>query len=925
MGESGWNCYVKLRPTSTLTFLFTDIEGSTEKLTRLGDAYAAILADHHRIIREALARHEGREVDTAGDGFFAVFDSPRSGVAAVIEMQQDLARQEWPAGERVRVRMGLHTGEAAVMPTGIVGLDVHKAARIAAVAHGGQVVLSEACAAIVRDRLPDGVSMRTLGSHRLKDLSRPEEIFQLEAEGLEREFPPLRSLDDPLLKHNLPVQLTTFIGREPEIEELSGLVRAERLVTVTGPGGCGKTRLALQVASALLDGSGAGVWFVDLAPISDQDLVAATVSAVLRIKEGDLHEALRARDLLLILDNCEHVIDGCAKLADGLLRACPGVHILATSREPLGIDGEHVYPVPPLSLVTATGAAPRAAYASDAVQLFADRARAHSRTFVLDDSSLPVVVDICRHLDGIPLALELVAARLRSLSLTEVDRRLEDRFHLVTGGSRTALPRHQTLRATMDWSYDSLNQRDRAVFDRLSVFAGGFDLAAAEVVCACDDADPYDVADAVTSLVDKSLVLADTTAEPPRYHLNETSRQYASERLSANGDALASVRRAHAEFFLELAESTAPRLLGPEQDVVLDLLEAERDNLRLAASQLLATPLATRELLRLAVALRAFWIRSGTVLEGLGVIEEALGRPGASEDPVLEAQASSTAASLCLSRREYERAIPFVDRGLELGRKHCDDAFVCHLLTSLEMIQYKLGDEEGALRTADESVDVALRSGQEGAIAQAFTIRAWTRAYLSDVVGAREDFAVAVDQAERDGDRHGLGRVLIGFGSLEADTGDLDSAQRLWERALELTDPSAKHSVRLALTRIALLHGDIGRGAALTAEVMGGIRDDPEFYGCYALILAALLLSATGRHEVAAELHGAGDAMAARAMREIWDDDDVRRLQGEDLSRLRIALGDDAFERAYHATRGWDEARRIAMEHLSSVAAPGEV
>ncbi|HEV3212224.1 MAG TPA: adenylate/guanylate cyclase domain-containing protein [Acidimicrobiales bacterium] len=911
----------RLSPTGTLTFLFTDIEGSTEKLTRLGDAYASILEDHHRIIRGALERNGGREVDTAGDGFFAVFDSPRSGIASAIEMQRGLGSHPWPADERVRVRMGLHTGDAAVVPTGLVGLDVHKAARIAAVSHGGQVVVSEACAALVRDLLPDGVSLRDLGSHRLKDLSRPEEIFQLEAEGLGLDFPPLRSLDDPLLKHNLPVQLTTFIGRESEIEELSGLVGAQRLVTLTGPGGAGKTRLALQVASSLLDGSGAGVWFVDLAPLSDPDLVAATVAAVLHLDEGSLREALGTRSLLVVLDNCEHVVDACAKFADGLLRACPNVHVLATSREPLGIDGEHVHPVASMALVTAEDAPLAAVYASDAVQLFADRARAHSRTFALDDATVPVVASICRRLDGIPLALELVAARLRSLSLSECESRLEDRFRLVAGGSRTALPRHQTLRATMDWSYESLHQRDRAVFDRLSVFAGGFDLAAAEGVCACAIVDAYEVDDAVSSLVDKSLVEADTTSGHARYRLNETSRMYASERLGVDADVREATHAAHSSLFLDLAEENRPRLLGSEQDAAIELLEKERDNLRSVSTRLLATPGAIRELLRLAVALRTFWVRTGTAHEGLGIVEEALTRPGSSDDPLLQANALETAGRLQLAVQAFDLARPYVEGALALGRVHCDDAFVSDLLVSLEMIQYEQGDHEGALRTADESIDAALRSGAHGVMSSAFKIRGSTRAYLSDFEGAREDFVEAVNHAEQDGDRHGLGRVLVGFASLEDEVGNLGAAKQLWERALELADPSAKNTARLALALIALRDEEVGRAAMLTLAALRAVRANPEFYGPFALILAALTLSATGRHEVAAALHGVGDAMEASALHHVWEADDARRLQAEDLERLRLALGGAGFDGAYRAGLGWDRARRLAIEHLTPIAA----
>jgi class 3 adenylate cyclase len=418
----------QLMSAGTLTFVFTDIEGSTALLRRVGEGvYAQLLADHHALVRSVLAAHGGQELNTMGDGFFAAFASPRACVAAVVQMQQALQGHAWAAGERLRVRMGVHTGEASDTAVGPVGLDVHRAARLAAVGHGGQVLVSETAAALVRDALPPGAALIDLGTHQLKDLGRPEQIFQLSAPGLAAGFPPLRSLGNPALRNNLPAQLASFIGRDRELSHVRGLVGSCRLVTLTGAGGAGKTRLGLQVAAGLLDESGDGVWLVELASVSGPDAVAAAIAGALRIpaQQGRsaldvLAAALGPQDMLIVLDNCEHLIGACAKTVDAILRRCPKVHLLVTSREPLGIGGETIYRVPSLSLPGPGDSDAAAAASCDAVALFAARAREQGAPLPIDEQTAPLAVSVCRRLDGMPLAIELAAARLRSMSLAEL-------------------------------------------------------------------------------------------------------------------------------------------------------------------------------------------------------------------------------------------------------------------------------------------------------------------------------------------------------------------------------------------------------------------------------------------------------------------------------------------------------------------------
>jgi predicted ATPase len=546
-------------------------------VTRLREAYTDVLADHHRIIPASLASHDGKEIDTAGDGFFAVFTSASGCVCAVLEMQRALSSNKWPAGEETKVRMGVHTGEASEAAEGLVGLDVHRAARIAAVGHGGQVLLSATTAAILRDSLPEGTRLVDLGPHRLKDLGHPEQIFQLEADGLASKFPPLRSLANPELPNNLPGLLSAFIGRESELALVRDLVASSRLVTLTGAGGSGKTRLALQVAAELLDGTGQGVWFVELAPVKDPDDVPASVAASLDIRGQpeqslleSLIDALSDQNVLIVLDNCEQVIDACAKFADQIGRSCPGVRLLATSREPLGIDGERVYRVPPLSLPPDGAGNMKDLKGSDAVQLFVERATERDSAFALDDSNATLVASICRRLDGIPLALELAAGRLGTMSLEHVSQRLDHRFRLLTGGSRNALPRQQTLHAMIDWSYDLLHGPEQSVLSRLSVFVGGFELEGAEAICAAAGLEAFDVDDLVGSLVNKSLVIAERSSGGFRYRTLEAIRQYGLERLAEVGAAETTrACDAHAEFYLALAEAAGPELTGPRQGACL--------------------------------------------------------------------------------------------------------------------------------------------------------------------------------------------------------------------------------------------------------------------------------------------------------------------------------------------------------------------
>lgn len=559
-------------PPGTLTMFLTDVEGSTRLWEEHPDAMPQAIQRHHELAHEAIERHGGyRPPDQGeGDSVFAVFPVAPSAMACALDFQRTLAAEPWPDQMALRVRMALHTGALELRDgRNYAGLALNRCARLRAIAHGGQVLLSEATRSLTALDLPEGASLQDLGVHRLQDLSLAERVFQLCHPDLPAAFPPLRALD--ARPHSLPLQLTRLVGRKRELSEVRSALRSARLVTLTGTGGSGKTRLALQVATDLIEEYSDGTWFVEFAGTTDPMLVPRVVSSTLGIREQQgrlildtLVHHLTTKATLLVFDNCEHLLDACAELADRLVRTCAGLTLLVTSREPLGITGEVVRRVPPLSVPEATLVPSAEAVASfEAVQLFVDRAVAAEPRFALTDANAAAVIAICRRLEGIPLALELAAARLQALPVEQLRDRLEDRFRLLTGGSRTALPRQRTLRATVDWSHDLLTEPEQLLLRRLAVFTGGFSLDAAEQVCSDRQVAPADVLDLPTRLVDRSLTLFETGPASGRYRLLETIREYALEKLRAAGEE-PELRRRHLTYCIGFAEPAEPALRGPD-------------------------------------------------------------------------------------------------------------------------------------------------------------------------------------------------------------------------------------------------------------------------------------------------------------------------------------------------------------------------
>jgi predicted ATPase len=806
-------------PAGTVTFLFTDVEGSTRLLHELGsEGYADALAEHRRLIREATAAHGGVEVDTQGDAFFVAFPTAPGALAAAAAAREALA------GGPIRARMGLHSGTPLLTEEGYVGQDVHRAARIAAAGHGGQILVSAATAALISDE-----PLRDLGPHRLKDLSAPERIFQLGAD----DFPPLNSLHQT----NLPIPATPFLGRETELPEVLQLLTRDevRLLTLTGPGGTGKTRLAAQAAGLLADRYADGVWWVPLAPLRDPQLVLATASQTLGAKNG-VADRIGNKSMLVLFDNFEQVVDAAPDVAQ-LLTSCPNLDVLVTSREPLHVRGEHEYPVPPLAH-------------EEGVDFFLARAGAIRPDFEPDEN----VPAICRRLDDLPLALELAAARVKALTAEQILGRLEERLPLLTGGARDLPERQRTLRTTIEWSYELLDEPERQLFGRLGIFRGGSTLEAAEAVAEAD-------VDTLQSLVDKSLLRH--TRE--RYWMLETIREFATERVDDE------TRRRHAEYFTALAEEAFPHLLADPGDW-LDRLEREHNNLR-AALDWLQQAGETQLSLRLAGALQRFWFQKGHLAEGLRRLETAL---AADESPTA-ARATALDGAAMLAVYEVDAV---------KGASRAEEALALH---------EALGDEWGS--------------------AVALQLLGQARAEQREFGRARAIFEECVQRFRSVGDEHYTLLAQYALSWIYTETGELERAKELVEETLgEARAAGNKRMTALSLRGLSLharLEGRFEEALGMLHEAYALYKTvgDRSFVGDL-LARRAHVLAAAGKPIEGARVLSKSDAVTremALRRRESY-----QRRYEETVAAIRSELDDDAFARA------WEDGQALTEEEAAA-------
>jgi predicted ATPase/class 3 adenylate cyclase len=915
--------------SGAITMLFTDIEGSTGLWEKEGERMAAALARHDALALAAVEGNRGLIWKSTGDGIYAAFDDPLDALNATLAFQRLLGDPAATHGIPIRVRCGLHLGAVERRDKDYFGAPVNRAGQIMSAGHGGQVLLSRAVVDALGERLPSGVSLRDLGRVRLKDLTTPEHIYQVLHPQLRQDFPPLRSLE--ATPNNLPQQTTSFVGREREVAQAKERLHQTRLLTLLGMGGLGKTRLAMQIGADLMTAYPDGIWFVDLAPIVDPALVPSTTAQVLGVREEPgrtltetLCAHLKPQKLILILDNCEHVVGACGQMVDALLRETPEIRVIATSREALRVQGEQTYPVYPLALPDRNASLETLAR-SEAVQLFMERARLQKPGFSLTERDAPAVAEICTRLEGIPLAMELAAARMRSLSVQDINTRLKDRFKLLTGGSRVALERQQTLRALVAWSYDLLQETEQRLLERLGVFAGGFDLESTKAICGTEPLAPDNLPELLSSLVDKSLVMADDSESRSRYRMLETLRDYARDRLIQREELAATAIR-HCNHYFVMAKAANKGLQGPEQAEWTRRLEAEHDNLRAAIALALEKGTDPVIAVKIEVALMGFWLLCGYSTEGRRYVSAALALPEVLASDVAHAHALYTGAVLADNQSDYAEARRMLNACLLLRRNIANPFDTATTLSTLSHVRLNEGDAEGARSSEEEALQIFRQIGDRTGEAIGLFHLGEICVYVSDDVKARECFeqslstARAIDHLELEGECELL------LGQLALDEGDLGAARARFTRSLEVCrNAENKRGEAIALWWTGKAEAAGGDGEAARVKLGAALRALQAFE-MNAEVLACLedhaeLMHALGPTDEGVRLFATVEMLRERLRLSLPPRREKRRRHS--IAAAHAALGDAAFDAAWSEGREWEleQATRRALARATKEAA----
>lgn len=976
-----------LLPQGTITFLLTDIEGSTRHWEEAPEAMREALAEHDALAIQIVERRQGHLVKSRGEGdsLFLVFLRPDQALHAAIELQIALRGRSWPTPRSLRVRMALHVGEADLREGDYYGPAVNRCARLRTLARGGQILLSAAVYQRIEGLLPPEVLLHDAGVHRLKDLQEPEHVYEV----LHPDLKHLREIQGMAvtIPNNLPRQLNTFIGRERQIAEVKALLQSSCLLTLTGSGGCGKTRLAHQIAIDVMENYPDGVWLAEMAAISEPALTARAVASALNVREEPgrplmqtLEVHLRHQSVLLVMDNCEHLLAACAVLAEQLLKSCPSLRVLTTSREPLNISGETAYRVPSLALpnkgpLTAANGSPESLARFESVRLFVDRAAAVSPAFALNQVNAPTVARICERLDGIPLAIELAAARIKSLQPEQIAERLDDRFRLLSAGSRNAMPRHSTLRALIDWSYDLLSEVERELFHRVSIFVGGFTLEAAEAVCAdsgppgrtkerTKDSRPrievpglaiprYEILDLLALLVDKSLVIAEDQEGRVRYRMLETLRQYGREKLALS-EVEESIRRRHLTYFLEMALEAERKLRGSEQILWLQRLDLEHDNLRAALSWDALSDADVSAGLRLAAALWWFWHVRGHFSEGREWLGEKLDRTSERngdraralhaagvlarnqgdysaaraysyesleikremEDKQGIASSLNNLGTLALSQGDYAGAQPFYEESLKIEKSLGNRQGITASQVGLANIALEQGDYSTAMRYYAECLRIKRELGDQRGIAAALMGLGNTALYQADLAGARDPLAESLLLRRHLGDRRGIATSLQYLALLEIASDHIEQADTLLKEELMIRqDLGDKYGIANALVSQAMIALRQNRIQEAHLHLKQGLliyREQENRRGIVSALCGYAYLAAAEQETA----RSARLLVASEALRSVIGcplHPLERREWNRHVSHIRSSLGEQAFLTA--TEWGWTMPQENAIEY----------
>lgn len=765
-------------PSGTVTFMFTDIEGSTALWEKYPELMLKALDRHDAIADEVVARHHGFVVKPRGEGdsLFIVFADPVAALRAVVDLQLAFLGEPWPEETPIKVRMALHTGPAHLIEDDYRGSTVNRSARIRAVAHGGQIIVSEATRVLIGPDEPSGIGFKAMGAHRLKDLVEPVELFQVLNDGLPIEFPPLKSLG--AVANNLPIMLTSLVGRERELQDVRGLLRTAHIVTISGAGGSGKTRLAIHAAAEEVEHFPDGVFFLDLTEVREEDAIGPLIARVMELPlqgaqslERAVLDHLASRTALLIFDNCEHVVAGAAKWVKRIATGASKVRIIATSREILNLHGEAVYRVPTLGVPDASLTKVSDILGSDAVQLFADRAKLVSPDFEIERHAQGVL-NVCRALDGIPLAIELAASRVRAMTVEQIEKGLNDRFRFLRSQSREVLPRQQTLRALVDWSYELLDPQEQRLLQRLSVFVGTFTLDAIVAICADDEVQDYEVFDLVTRLVDKSLLVY----ESPRYRLLQTVHRYVSERLDeAGGGEL--LCQAHQAYYAQLVEEQS-KFFGTEQREALEIVQADYGNVRAAIEAGMQEPQLLPQASAMALNLNLFWYGLGQYEEAHALLATLAELNETAEQAETAANLLNSASTMARQTGNLERAEAHLRKSLELRRPD-DHVGRSAALTNLASVAIMKGEHEQAIGLLREAIALAEPQGESSALLRCRIILGNALQQSGDLEGANAELVLAVSLAEKLGDSLMLTFALNNLANVTLKRGDVKEADRL--------------------------------------------------------------------------------------------------------------------------------------------------